>query len=165
MKKNTYNLYGLGLSKPLSPFFLFILAGSKPVGGMKRSRRAWVLGFTDGCGALPGSGTTHSPVPPRSPSHAPRPELPRRPGPPPPVPPPPQTRSPGPAPFSRLRRAPVTESRLSATVQTDRQPTSWLSPLTSDVTGSQARGRSRKFLVGGGALWYCQDFVCLSMYL
>ena len=33
-EKNTYNLYGLGLSKPLSPFFLFILAGSEPVGGI-----------------------------------------------------------------------------------------------------------------------------------
>lgn len=144
----------------MSPFFLFILAGSKPVGGMKRSRRAWVLGFTDSCGALPGSRTAHSP------GHAPRPDLPRRPGPAPPVPPPPRTRSPDSAPLSRLRRAPVTETRLSATVQSDRQPTSWLSPLTSGVTGSQGRGAEPEVSCRWAGLVIVSGFcVCLSMYL
>lgn len=66
-EKDTYNLYGLGLSKPLSPFFLFILAGSKPVGGMKGSRGARLPGLPEGGGALPGSGSSF----PRAPnSHA-----------------------------------------------------------------------------------------------
>ena len=56
--RNTYNLYGLGLSKPLSPFFLFILAGSKPVGGMKQ-----LCGLPEGCGALLGCSTPHSLLP------------------------------------------------------------------------------------------------------
>lgn len=69
MEKNTYNLYGLGLSKPLSPFFLFILAGSKPVGGMKRSRGAGLPGFPEGGGHYPAP----APPAPAPRSHGPGP--------------------------------------------------------------------------------------------
>lgn len=51
--KGTYNLYGRGLSKPLSPFFLFILEDSKPVGGMKSSCGARLSGCTGRCSAFP----------------------------------------------------------------------------------------------------------------
>lgn len=52
-RRGTYNLYGRGLSKPLSPFFLFILEGSMPVGGMKSSGGARLAGCSGGCGAFP----------------------------------------------------------------------------------------------------------------
>lgn len=60
----TYNLYGRGLSKPLSPFFLFILEVSMPVGGMKRSRAARLPGCSGGCGAFRGARAPWVPGPP-----------------------------------------------------------------------------------------------------
>lgn len=135
----------------MSPFFLFILVGSKPVGGMKRSHRARLAGF-------PGAAGDHRPPAPPTPRSAtlptvmpsgrgcsgahPRPRCRRR------------LKL---APLSRLLSAAsaelVTKMLFSAAAQSHRQPTSCLSPLTSGVSGSgtAARAGAGSFGPGGGA--------------
>ena len=63
-------------AKPLSPFFLFILAGSEPVGGIKGPRGSRLPGLPGGGGASPALGTRRSPFPHAPKSHGPRRERP-----------------------------------------------------------------------------------------
>lgn len=144
--RNTYNLYGLGLSKPLSPFFLFILAGSNPVGGMKR-----LCGLPQGGGALPGCGTSRSPAPC---SQAARPGLPRRPRPAPPGAPLP-TRSPR----SRPRSFPELRSRRCSFQPLFKATMSGLIPchLRPPTSAEVGRRRGPEVCKWAGLERYCRD--------